>query len=482
MVDREHFYHLPKLDIKEISKRSSQTKDYDPPLKLKRYEDGKLKRYIDRRIPKDFSDLQVLSIAQKFVLEVCQIPPLNLQTSTDTEIKLSRCITAFLTHVLFWDDGATGMGILNSEFTLYKKHYQGVSREDAFNIGLKEICQPSQFLKNFVPKIDWYDSLLQYTRSRYQNRLIEGLRALNPGFKRTNLGFLKHNGSRKSIREGLVFAGEVGDRLSGLELLYECFIENDIAKIFATDEPQPEHYQLLLKRYRERTRSAGVDFEIIDMEQVRQFLELIANSFRQYKQLKPISLDSKLGDEETISIGELQADPQQTNVLQDWENNSEIRELAVNLLDRHSTEHKLFLLLHGLEMNQEETGLEVDLVPQYKVSREQKRLLATLAKELQKIERQSVSPQSPTAKIIEDYMSYIKSTCEDYYPELLRDILTEIVKSASNDSNIEHLFIDRLETQWQFKFKPDGVGARKAAKFVQRRLNLPSFYPDELPM
>jgi hypothetical protein len=482
MVDREHFYHLPKLDIKEISKGSSQAENYDPPLKLKRYEDGKLRRYIDRRIPKDFSDLQVLSIAQKLISEGCQITSLNLQTSTDADIKLSGCITAFLSYILFWDERARGMGILNSEFTLYKTHYQGVSREDAFNIGLKEICQPSKFLKNFVPKINWYYSLSQYTRNRYRDRLIEGLRALNPGFKRTNLGFLKHNGSDRSVKEALEFAGEMANRLFGLKLLYECFIENDIAKVFATDDPQPEHYQLLLKRYRERSRTAGVNFEIIDMEQVRQFLDLIANSFRQYKQLKPISLDFKLGDEETISIGELQADPQQTDVLQDWENNSEIRELAVNLLDRHLTEHKLILCLHGLKLKQEEAMVEVNLVEQYKVSREQDRLLAILAKELHAIDPHKPSQQKLSHDLVKDYRNYLKSICEDYYPELLRDILTEIVKSASNDSNIEHLFIDRIETQWQFKFKPDGVGALKAAEFVQRRLNLPSFYPDELPM
>jgi hypothetical protein len=56
---------------------------------------------------------------------------------------------------------------------------------------------------------------------------------------------------------------------------------------------------------------------------------------------------------------------------------------------------------------------------------------------------------------------------------LLKGILAEIVKSAPSGSNIERLFIAQLQKQWQFKFKPDGAGLRKAAEFVQRRTTKP---------
>lgn len=496
ILDRKHFYHLPKLTIKEVGAGSYT----DPSIKIEQLEYPRLRRYIEKRIPRDYSASQVLAIAQSLVSEVCQTPPLDAQTSSDSEMQLlSNCITAFLAHILFWSDGANGVIILNIEFTSFKTFNKDASRQEVFNIGLEQIYNnPSKFFKKFEPRISWYYSISQDVRKIYQQRVIDGLRTLDGGYKRTNLGLLKRNSASKNkskdkssennfsednhhkficpknVEEALVLAGQGGDKLAGLKLLHDCFVEKknseDNSEDFDTQDPKPEHYQRLLERYQERYRSAGVNFEIVDLEQVKQLLDLIAKSFREYKQLKPISLELQVGDETTL--GELQADPQHTNVIENLEK-SEIQELAFKLLDKHEIDCKLLLFLDGLNLTQKEAGPEVDST-QYTISRtELPRLLSKLARELHAIDPDSSLYQGSISKIIEDYINYLKDICKDYYPELLKGILAEIVKSAPSGSNIERLFIAQLQKQWQFKFKPDGAGLRKAAEFVQRRTTKP---------
>jgi hypothetical protein len=468
-VDREHFYQLP------------QPIDKYPYLRW--IVDSRLRRYIQQRIPEHFSPSEVLEIAKLLVSEVCQLAPLDPEKPAPFpkgESDLRGCIVAFLAHIIFRHPTMRRSMEIQIRDIVESLQLHGQSEDitDIYNTILMFLFNPFYLLKKFNPGLDWYDSLSRHVRRNFKNWLLDELRSLlkDQKFGRTNLGLL----NRYDIKEPLRCAGEQGDRFSGLVLLHECCQELVKAEQFIINKPQSAHYDKLLARYRER--SVGVNFEIVDREQIIELLQYLGNTVRNHNQLKTISSQFKVSDEETIDLCEREKDPKQTNVLEDLEK-SEIQELAFKLLDKHEIDCKLLLFLDGLNLTQKEAGVEVDST-QYTISRTKiPGLLGKLARELHAIDPHSSLAQGSISKIIEEYINYLEFICKNYYyPELLSRILTEIVESASSGSNIERLFIDRLETQWQFKFKPDGVGASKAAEFVQRRLNLPSFYPDELPM
>ncbi|PSB42706.1 hypothetical protein [Chamaesiphon polymorphus] len=288
------------------------------------------------------------------------------------------------------------------------------------------------------------------------------------------------NSCRSSrLKKILSFGTEDKDRLPGLLLLHQCFQETVTAKKFITNKPQPVHYDALLARYRQR--SVGLNFEIVDRERVIELLDYLGTSLRNYARPGEVSWDLPVNEDaqEVTTIGDLQPDLQpesQRIVVTEYD---EIRELALNLLDEHCLELKLFLLQYGLELTQTEAAIELDC-NQSTIGRQATKLLAKLAQELYSRYHKSSSAVNIPSDVLSQYIKYIDRVCSDYYPELLGAILTEIVVTESNQSQIVALFIDRVTTQWQFKFKPDGMGARKAAEFVSRKQNLPFFFPDKI--
>jgi hypothetical protein len=471
ILDRKNFYQFPpQIDL--IDNNATY-------LSSKWFIDTRLRRYINTRIPENCSSLQVLALAQILVSEVRQLAVVIGAASPSQR----GCITALLAYILFRHPELgrkTQNQLRTSIFERLQPHLQGLEFGDIYQTGLELISEPANFLQDFRPQLDWYFSLIEYSHSNFLRSLGDELRSKlrNRNLNRSNLGIL--NGCKSSrLKKLLALWGEQGDRLCGLVVLHECFRELVKAEKFITNKPQLTHYDDLLARYRER--SVGVNFEIADRDRAIELLQYLGNSLRNYKQLGVISLDLPLDEEQPETtlgdiLGDLQPESQKIVVTEYYE----IQELALNLIQQHELDLRL-LFLYGLDLTQDDAGIELSC-NQSTIGRHRTRLLGKLAEEIYLTYNKLPHKTNIPIEIRAKHIKYMNSLCDDFYADLLKEILTEIVKSESIQSNIESLFIDRLEMQWQFKFKPDGVGASKAAEFVQRRLNLPSFYPDELPM
>jgi RNA polymerase sigma factor (sigma-70 family) len=464
-MDRQYFYQIPT------------PLDRHPYLQWQI--DPRLRRYIYQRIPDDLARSQVLEIAQILVVELCQLATLDLPNYTPTQKCLRGCITALLAQTLFLDRSVGAkvhLQIRRQIFEPLQLHFQETELEDVYQTGLSIICHPAQFLKNFQPdRLDWYQSFATYSYYKFRQSLIDRLRTLPNAadFKRTNLGLLY----RTSIESALKECEPAGARFEGLLLLYQCFREAVIAKQFVTNQPQPSHYDALLARYRSHPESGKL--EIVDRAMTIELLQYLGNTLRNYRQIGTYSLDTTVGDNDSgKTFGDLQAAPPEVMTIED----TEIRERAIQFLDRQPP-NSVLMLIYGLELNQEDAGIELGL-NQTTIGRQAKRSIAKLAQafyvDCTPIESARDAWVAPMAgepsrcgsalsvEVLAKYVDYLTWVCEDYYPTLLTTMLTEILADCQIAASTVDIFVDRIETQWQFKFKLGGVGSSKIFTFVQQ--------------
>jgi RNA polymerase sigma factor (sigma-70 family) len=464
-MDRQYFYQIPT------------PLDRHPYLQWQI--DPRLRRYIYQRIPDDLARSQVLEIAQILVVELCQLTKLELSKYTLPQRCLRDCITSLLAQTLFLDRRVSNRvhtQIRRQIFEPLQLHFQETELQDVYQTGLSIICHPAQFLKNFQPdRLDWYQSLATYSYYKFRQSLIDRLRTLPNAadFKRTNLGLLY----RTSIEAALKECEPAGARFEGLLLLHQCFREAVIAKQFVTNQPQPSHYDALLARYRSHPQSTKL--AIVDRAMTIELLQYLGHTLRNYRQIGTYSLDTTVGDTDSgKTFGDLQASPQGDLQIE----NTEIRERAIQFLDRQPS-NCVLMLIYGLELTQTEAGSELDL-NQATIGRQTKRSIAKLAQAFY-VDRTSIESEpdallAPMAgepsrgdsalsvEVLAQYVDYLTWICEDYYPTLLTTMLTESLADSPIAANIVDVFIERIETQWQFKFKPGGMGSTKIDTFVQQ--------------
>ncbi|WP_310489961.1 hypothetical protein [Chamaesiphon sp. VAR_69_metabat_338] len=448
-MDRQHFYQIPT--------------PIDRHPYLQWHVDPRLRRYIYQRIPDDLAGSQVVGIAQILVVELCELSSLDLPSYTPAQRCLSGCITALLAQTLFLSRGIGSKvhsQIRRQIFEPLKFHCQEVELSDIYQTGSIVICHPAQFLRNFQPdRLDWYQSFTTYSYYKFRQSLIDRLRTLPNAtdFKRTNLGLLYRSSIEAALREH----EREGSRFEGLLLLHQCFREAVIAKQFVTNNPQLNHYDALLARY--RSQPASVQLAIVDRAMAIELLQYLGNILRNYKQIGTYSLDIPVGEPDSgTNFGDLQAAPQVSGTSEDCET----RERAIQLFDRQPP-NCIFLLVFGLDLDQTEAGIELG-VHQTTIGRQSKREISKLAQEFHLDRTPVESERELSAEILAKYINYLTWVCENYYPTLLADLLAEIIEEDRIESRIMSVFIDRIETQWQFKFKPDGVGLQKIAAFIQQ--------------
>jgi hypothetical protein len=449
-MERKHLYQIPQSIA-------------HPPY-LQWCIDPKLRRYIDRRIPPDYSPAQILEILKLSIAEVRELS-LERKDYTLPDRNLSGSMTAFLAYILF----AQRKNIrLNSFVELLERYFPGTELADLYQISLVVISQPVKFLQNFdlQPSGDWYASLFRYTYNKFPKSLIDELRRLaGDKFKRTNLGILA-----RTTCPQLGQKAKQPDR-DRLLLLHQCFQSAVMAGEFNTKNPQTADYDALLVLYHDRKEDA--DLDIADRDEVQQLLTNLSNVVRNYYQPMSgaLSLDTPIGDDDNSqTIGDLQVDLSQTIDLDDRHK----RDLALDLLSRNSlvgvassVENRLLLFRYGLGLTQGEIGIELDC-NQSTIGRQHDRTIAKLAKELYLSYEQKPSTTQLSIEILDEYIEYLKLVCEDYYTDLVMNILTETIRTPSQSSIVEE-FVARLETNWQFRFKPDCAGLNKVYTFIQRR-------------
>ena len=483
-MDRKHLYHI-------YTKHSQYT--YFVP-----YLEPKLQRYINKRIP-DSVPSQVITAAQALVEEVRELP-LERKDYTDTQKHQSGSITALLGYTLFVRKRVR----LDKTLEILQRYFQGTDLEDVSQFSLVVLSHPTKFLKNFRAEQDWYASLCRYSHNKFPKSLTDELRRLaGDKFQRTNLGILARTSPRQIatiVAEQFIKDGEYFNRLV---LLHQCFQELVKAekitpnepkfarkvKEFITNEPKPEHYDALLARYRERKTQQHL--AITDRAEVTELLEDLSNSVRNYYQPTggAMSLDTPAfkGEKSTseVTLGEMQEAPAIGISLEEEEK----QDLALELLCQNSPSVSslgfgiaadpdlklekarlmdlMLFFLNGLGLTQKEVEKEVD-IPQYEISRKVKKEILRLAKELYLRHKKLPLVKQIPAEGLDRYVKDIESICEDYYAQLAIDLLDETVASTTEASIVDR-FVDRIETRWQFKFKPEGEGLAKVYAFVMRQ-------------
>ena len=390
------------------------------------------------------------------------------------------CITALLAHILF---SASGRARIRSQiFNPLQHHSTQIELADVYQIALDIISQPVHFLANFQPDpISWYGSLVRYSNYRCDRLLIDRLRSLPEmsGFKRTNLGLVARASTRR-MTTALTRQGERDLRLQQLLLLHQCLVEVIAVGGFDTRNPQPVHYDNLSARYIEQCDSAnqtlreGVDLAIDNRATLIKLVEYMGTAIRNYLQPQPDALDRSIGnnDAEGTALIDLIPDPSHRHQILE---SHILKQDVIELLNKLAIDSdRVLMFFYGLELTQKEVGIELD-VNTTTAKHRHDRCLRKLATDLH---ANNFVNEQLSIELLDSIVARLKLICGDLYAELLLEIFDLIVTDLNsitsdpaklNESNVTDLFIERIEQQWQFSFKPAQMGLAKATVFVGLR-------------
>jgi hypothetical protein len=450
-MKREQLYHIPER---------TKSRPY-----LRWYLDPRLRRYICGLIPDDYLPFQVVKVAQDLVEEIQQLK-LEFKEYQLPQQNLSGSMTALLAHILFLEQNVR----LDKHHESLERHFQGTELRDLYQVSLVVMCTPGRFLANFEPEGDWYTSLCSYSHNKFRKSVSDELRVLAGGsFGRTNLGLLKRTSS-EYLEIAIDRTEKRGTRFSSLKLLHVCLQDAVKAKDFVTKKPQADHYDRLLVLYRERKKEA--DLEIADRIQLEKVLKELSTIVRNYYQLPSWSFDLPLMKdvESGATRGDNFEDPREGRSIEyddlkakGWElfsQNSRSIAPKIRLADLS------IFLLDGLGLTQTEVGIELGCHFSV-IGRRRSSQIAKLAKALY-LNYENLPPTTDVSiEIINAYKDYIDPLCEEYYLQLAIDLLAEVTESTKA-AKIVDVFVDRIQSHWQFQFQPAGIGLEKVAAFVRR--------------
>jgi hypothetical protein len=411
------------------------------------HRDPRLVRYL--RGLEDRSSVQIADILVNRIL------------TTPTDKLACASITALLAHILF---SASGRAKIKSQiFNPLQYHSTQIELADIYQIALDIISQPVPFLANFQPDAaNWYGSLVRYSNYRCDRLLIDRIRSLPnlSGFKRTNLGLLVRTSPRR-IKTALIERGEANLRLQQLLLLHQCLIDTMGADEFDTRNPQPVHYDNLSARYIQQCDR--VELAIGDRDTLIQLVEYMGTAIRTYLQPQLDAIDRSVDVHDAQSRALIDLIPDSRNSDDRLESDL-IKQEAIELSNKLPIESdRILMFFYGLELTQVEVGIEVEC-DQSTAKRRRDRCLKQLAKDLH---AKIAQTETLSVELLDAIIDRLELTYKDIYAELLLAIF-ELITSDS-ESNITPIFINRIESKWQFKFKPAQMGLTKASAFTKLR-------------
>jgi hypothetical protein len=415
------------------------------------HREPRLARYL-----KGLEDRSLSQIADLLVTKILANP---------TDKLACGCITALLAHILF---SASGRAKIRTQiFNPLQHHSTQIELEDVYQIALDIICQPIHFLANFQPDpVNWYASLVRYSNYRFDRLLIDRIRSLPEmsGFKRTNLGLLARTSPRR-IEIALTQQGEKDRRLQQLLWLHQCLVDVVGAGGFDTRNPQSVHYDNLSARYLEQCDGL-VDVAIDNRATLIKLVEHMGIAIRNYLQPRSDALDRSIdrNNAEGTALIDLIPDPSHRQQRLEFRIlKQDVVELSAKLA---IDSDRLLMFFYGLELTQEEVGIELDC-NQTTAKRRHDRCFKQLAKDLHaKIFRD----EDLSIELLDVIVDALATIHEDIYPELLVEILALTIADVKIiEPCIIELFIDCLQQRWEFNFKPAQMGLTKATTFVSCR-------------
>ena len=413
------------------------------------HRDPRLARYLS-----GFEDRSLVQIADVLVNRMCSNPTNRLACG---------CVTALLAHILF---STSGRAKIRSQILNPLQHHSTqIELADIYQIALDIISQPIQFLANFQPDpANWYGSLVRYSNYRFDRLLIDRIRSLPElsGFKRTNLGLLARTSPRR-MKTALIHKGE-RVRLQQLLLLHQCLVDTIAVDEFDTRNPQPVHYDNLSARYIEQCER--VDLAIDDRATLIQLVEYMGTAIRNYLQPQPDTLDRSIDRDDAHGTALIDLIPDRSERQHQLESHI-LKQDVIELSNKLTIDSdRLLMFFYGLELTQQEAGIELDCNTTT-AKRRHDRCLKQLATDL----HTKIFPTADLSiELLESIIDRLKLIYEQLYAELLLAIFELIDNDVNSiESSIADLFIERIERQWQFNFKPTQMGLAKATAFVTLR-------------
>ncbi len=449
MESLKPFCELPSLEPCQAENRQEY---------LTWHRDPRLVRYL-----RGLEDRSSAQIAQILVNRILADP---------TDKLACGCVTALLAHILF---SASGRARIRSQiFNPLQHHATQIELADVYQIALDLLCQPVHFLANFQPDpISWYGSLVRYSNYRFDRLLIDRIRSLPEmsGFKRTNLGLIARSSPRR-MTTALIRQGDRDLRLQQLLCLHQCLVDVVAVGGFDTRNPQPVHYDNLSARYIEQCER--VDLAIDDRATLIKLVEYMGTAIRNYLQPQPDTLDRSLGNSDDDGRSLMDIIPDDIDRRQLLESQI-LKHDVIALSNKLAIDNdRLLMFFYGLELTQQEVGIELD-VNTTTAKRRHDRCLKQMATDLH---ANSFGDEQLSIELLNSIIDRLKLICDDIYAELLLEIFDLIIANLGlissgtvkmNELNTAELFIDKIQNQWQFSFKPAQRGLVKATDFVVLR-------------
>jgi hypothetical protein len=401
--------------------------------------DPKLQRYIDRL---NTADLGFIAY--------------HLVTTTPTPNN-NACLTALLAHIAFIPAHR-----LRSTHTTLQQYYTE-DLADLYQIGLEIVSDPRKFLSNFEPDRSlntgyWYPNFYKWSQQKFDLHLTDKIRSQKgmSGFKRTSLGLVVRATSTKIIKALTQQGYPVATH--PIYLTLHCCLEQAVkAKRFNTAQPQAADYAEILALYRQQ------QIPPLDYDRIVTYLTQLGKAVSNYDRLRVESIDLPISDdnENRTLIDRIPSpeNPLDTAILTEYQQQVDrLKNIIIELLQQLEIEpDRLLLLLHGLDLNQKESGKQIGC-HQTTVMHRNNRIMATLAQDI--YHRTSDRSLPLSSDRLEQIAIHAIEFCRQYYPDLLTEVIQQVVGKDL------HAAIDRVQSRWQIQFQPNGLAIERLTKII----------------
>jgi hypothetical protein len=416
------FYQLPQI--------SSQT------ICIKWITSPELQKYIE-----NLNNAHVDQIAYHLVT----IPPTPVTTA---------CLSACLAHIAFNPPYR-----LKSIHTLLQQHYiEDLS--DLYQIGLEIISQPYSFLSNFDAAKSlaagyWYPSFYKWSQQKFDRLLIDKIRNQKgmSSFKRTNLSLITRATPTKIIK-ALNHQGQPQATHATYLSLHYCLSLAVRAGRFNTANPQPTDYDEIFALYQKQPVIP------LDHQQIISYLETLGKAIRNYDQLNLQSIDRPLREDSNQTLSDIIPAPQtplDTIIYNErQEQVTQLKNTVIQQLQQLPPDrNQLLFLLFGLQLNQTETSIELQ-VHQTTVKRNCDKTLTILAQATYCQTRDKSPP--PSFEQLQPLITHLNVLCQEYYADFCTTIVQQFI-----DRDLLTL-INHLHNHWKIQLLPNGPAITKLQK------------------
>ncbi|MFB2875823.1 hypothetical protein [Floridanema aerugineum] len=325
--------------------------------------------------------------------------------------------------------------VVRQILSFFPVEYRATYFQDLFSIGSELVSNPVNFFERFDERrfevTYFYPTLKSFSERRIKNSLIPPLRRMSglETLGRSNLGLVARS-SRKQVTEALQNSGYSQTNLSQYLLIWQCFQEVRASLNLRVDRFETEQFQEIANRYSEIHQENLR--QNINAREVQDCLENIGIAIRRLLDPPINSLDSFtcLANDENISLIDNLPALQRGDEEMD-QTLAAFGELIDRLLQELQTvvEKQTLFLRYGLELTQGQIGRELGNLPQYKVSRNLKRIHINIMSRVCSWVQENYQIESSSPEV-----NGIEAVLFQYYSDRIDSFFDKAIRFLGNQS------------------------------------------------